>query len=120
MLRLLVIYFLELAQIFIMVVMITKRHREHLFRFVQHNHEPIQVRLDIARQKIELELLIIDLLRLLFRFGFSRLRRRESRDGNPITEVLFHELGALRLLFLGWRKSWWWRILLHVISYVES
>ena len=100
-LRLLRIFFLELAQIFGMVVMITNRDREHLFRFVLLDHEPIQVRLDIARQKIELELLIIDLLRLLFRFGFSRFRRRESRDRDPITEVLFHELGDLRLQFLG-------------------
>jgi len=55
------------------------------------------MRLDVARQKFELELVIVDLFRLFFRLGFGRLRRRESRDRNAIPEVLFHELRDLRL-----------------------
>ena len=100
-LRLLRIFFLELTQIFGVVVMITNRDREHLLRFLLFDHEPVQVRLDIARQKIELELLIIDLLGFFLRFGFSRFRRGEGRDRNAIAEVLFHELGDLRLQLIG-------------------
>ena len=91
------IFLLELSQIFRVVVMIANRDREHLLRFILLDHEPVQVRLDIARQKIELKLLIVGLLRFLFRLGFSRLRRRERRDRDAIPEVLFHELRDLRL-----------------------
>src|SRR5439155_11115037 len=106
------IFLLELAQIFRVVVMIADRDCEHLLRFVLLDDEPVEVRLDIARQKIELKLLIVALLRLFFGLGLRRLGRWKSGDRDAISEVLFHELGDLRLQLLGRRKRWW-RILLH-------
>ena len=97
------IFFLQLAQIIRVIVMIADRDREDLLRLVLLDHEPVEMRLDVARQKIENEIVLVDLLRRLFsllrragfRFGLSK-----GRERNPVAEVLFHELRDLGLQFL--------------------
>ena len=79
--------------------MVAHRNREHFLCFVLLDHKPIEVRLDVARQKFEDELFIVDLVRLFLDARFGRVGLSESRDRNAIAEVRFHELGNLRLQF---------------------
>ena len=51
------VFLFQPAQIIDVVVVIADRDREDLLRFVLFDHEPIEMRLDVARQKIEDELL---------------------------------------------------------------
>ena len=46
----------ELTEIIDVVVVIADRDRENLLRFVLFDHETVEVRFDVARQKIEDEL----------------------------------------------------------------
>ena len=93
------IFLFEATQVIGMVVMIAHGDREHFLRFLLFDDEAVQMRLDIARQKIEFEFLIVDLLRffILRRSRWFRLGKR--RHGDSIAEVLFHELGDLGLQF---------------------
>ena len=71
------------------------------------------MRLDVARQEIENELLVARSRRLFLAAGFGRFRLGEGRERNLVAEVRFHELGELRLQFF---RRWKWRILRHVIG----
>ena len=58
-----------------MVVVIAHRDRQHLLRFVLLNDEAVEVRLDIARQEIENEIVIVAAARLRLRLpgAFGRV-----------------------------------------------
>ena len=60
------ILFLEPPKVIGVVVMIANRNRENFLRFILFDDEPVQMRLDVARQQIELELLVLGFLRLFF------------------------------------------------------
>ena len=106
------VFFLDSPQIVRMIVMVANRDREDLFRLILLNHETVEMGLDVARQKIELELRLPGFLRLFVLGCPSWLRLHERLNGNTIAEVLFHELGDLRLQFF--RRGKWRRILFHV------
>ena len=91
------ILFFKPAQVVRMVVMIANRNRQDLLRFILFYHEPVQMRLDVARQKIEFEFLVLGLLRFFIFLCGRWLRLRNGRDGYSVTEVLFHELRDLGL-----------------------
>ena len=57
------------------------------------------MRLDIARQKIENELLALFSLRLLLGAGFHHFRLGVGGERNLVAEVRFHELGQLGFQF---------------------
>ena len=61
------VFLLESAQVIDVIVVIADRDREDLFRFVLFDHETVEMRLDVARQKIENELVVALLA------GFSSL-----------------------------------------------
>ena len=90
---------LELAEEIDVVVMIAHRDGENLLRFILLDHEAIEVRLDVARQKIENELLALFSLRLLLGPGFHHFRLGVGRERNLVAEVRFHELGQLGFQF---------------------
>ena len=91
------IFFLKPAQIIRVVVMIANRDRENLLRLFLLNDEPVEVRLDVSRQEIEFEFLLVGLLGLFLLFRCRRLRLGKRRHRDSIAEVLFHELSDLGL-----------------------
>ena len=91
------IFLLQPPEVIGVIIMITHRDREHLFRFILLDHKAVEMRFDVTREKIENELLMIGFLWLLFHAGFGRLRLGEGRDRDAIAEVRFHELGDLCL-----------------------
>src|SRR6266481_8709351 len=96
-----------------MVVMIANGDRQHLLRFILLDHEAVEMRFNVPRQKIELEFLLIGLVRFFFLFRWCGLRFGKSRHRDPVAEVLFHELRDLGLQFFRRRKLRWW-VLLHI------
>ena len=105
------IFFLELPQIIDVVVVIANRDRQDLLRFILLDDEPVEVRLDIARQEIENERLVaLGWRRLFLSRSRSRVRLGVSRERDFIAEIRFHEFGELRFEFL---RRWKWRVLRH-------
>ena len=74
------ILFLEPPEIVGMVVMIANCNRQDFFRFVLFDDEPVEMRLDIARQQIEFELLVFGFFRLFILFCDRLLRLGNCRD----------------------------------------
>ena len=106
------IFVLQLANVIHMVVVIADRDRKDLLGFILLDHEPIEVRLNIARQEIEHEMVAGLFDRFLFVAGLGPFRLREGCEGNLVPEVRFHELGELGLQFFRCGK--WW-ILIHQV-----
>ena len=77
--------------------MIANRNCQDLLRFILFYHEPVQMRLDVARQKIEFEFLVLRLLRFFIFLCRRWLRLGDRRNRDVVAEVLFHELGDLSL-----------------------
>ena len=91
---------LELAQIIDVVVMIANRDREDLLRFVLFDDEAVEMRLDVARQKIEDESSSRSFCGGFFVVPASAaLGLGESRERDLVAEVRFHELRELGLQF---------------------
>jgi len=88
------IFFLELTQIYLgVVVMITNPIAKHLPSLPPAVTNRSSVRLDIARQKLELELLIIDLAAFSSGSAHPPSGAGKSRDRDPIApKFFFHEL----------------------------
>ena len=63
------------------------------------DHEPIEMRLDIARQEIKNELRVVVVLWLLLGPGVHCFRLGVGRERNLVAEVRFHELGQLGFQF---------------------
>ncbi len=75
-----------------MVVVIANGDREDLLSLLLLYDKPIEMRFNVARQEIEFELLLVDPFRLLILLCCRWLRLSKGGNGNPIAEVLFHEL----------------------------
>ena len=73
------VFSLKTAQIIGMVVMIANCDRQHLLRFILLDHEPVEMRFNVPRQKVELEFLLIGLVRFFFLFRWRGLRLGKSR-----------------------------------------
>src|SRR5262249_42790470 len=73
------ILLLETAQIIGMVVMIANRDRQDFLRLVLLDHEAVEMRFNVPRQKIELELLMLDFFWLFFLFRWRGLRLGKGR-----------------------------------------
>ena len=81
-----------------MIVMIANRDREHLLGFVLFDYEAVEVRFDVAREKIEDKFFTARFRwRLIARS--SRFRLGKGRDRDAIAEVRLHELRDLRFEF---------------------
>src|SRR4029077_5318294 len=93
------------------VVMIANRDRQHLLRFLLLDYESIEVRLDVARQKIKNQFVTFHLGRFFFGAGFGWFRRGERGERDPVAKVRFHELSDLGFQLFRRRKGWW--ILFH-------
>src|SRR5207253_4323547 len=104
------ILFLQPAQVIDVIVMIANRDRKDLLRLVLLDDKPIEMRLDVTRQKIKDELLLGISRWLFLRAGLRSFRLRVSRKRNLVAEIRFHEFGKLCLKFF-WRRKW--RILAH-------
>ncbi|HLL23245.1 MAG TPA: hypothetical protein VK427_14005, partial [Kofleriaceae bacterium] len=78
--------------------MIADSDREHLLRFVLLDDEPVEMRLDVARQEVEREG-VLRRFRLFLRVRVGAIRLRERRKRNLVTEAAFHEVGELRAEF---------------------
>ena len=104
------VFAFEPAEVIDVVVVIADRDGEDLLGFVLLDHETIEMRLDVAREKIENELAAARFGGLLFVAGLGALGLGEGREGNFVTEVRFHELGELGLEFFRCGKG---RILIH-------
>ena len=88
----------EPANVIDVVIVIAHGNGEDLLRFLLFDHEPIEVRLDVAREKVE-DKTLAGLPRWLFLLRLGALGLGESGEGNLVTEVGFHEFGELGLQF---------------------
>ena len=96
-------------EVFGVVVVIANCDRQHLLRLLLLDYKSIQMRLDIAGQKIKDELVAIDLCCFFFSFGFGRFGRSKGGKRDPVAKVRFHELGDLGFE-LFWRRERWWSL----------
>src|SRR5207249_8514016 len=101
------VFFLEPAQVIGVVIMIANSNRQDLLRFILLDYETIKMRLDVSRQEIELEFVMIGLFRFFIVFCRRGFRLGYRRDRDPIAEVLIHELCDRGLQLFRRRKGWW-------------
>ena len=81
------VFLLEQTEIIGVIIMIANRNREHLLSLVLFNYKAVEMRFDVARQKIKNKLFTARFRRRrLFARG-SRLRLGKSRDRDMISEV---------------------------------
>ena len=82
-----------------MVVVIADCNREHLLRFVLFDHKTIEMRFDVAWQKMKFEVLCLFRWAFLIGSRLDRVRLGERGKRNPVAKIRFHELGELRFKF---------------------
>ena len=101
---------LEFTDVIDVVVVIADRDREHFFRFVLLDDKAVEMGLDVAREKIEDELIAARRRgRFLVVAFLGALGLGEAGERNLLPEVRFHELGELALQFF---RCWEWRVLI--------
>src|SRR5207249_8704307 len=69
----------KLAEVIGMIIMVANCNREHLLSLVLLDYKPVEMRFDVARQKIKNKLFTARLRRRLVARG-SRLRLGKGRD----------------------------------------
>src|SRR5215472_7488788 len=100
--------------------MIANRYRQDFLCFLLFDNKPVQMRLDVARQQMKLEFLVLRFRGLFILLCDRRFRFGNCRNRDTVAEVLFHELRNLGLQLFRRRKLWWWWVLCHVTINIES
>ena len=90
---------LQLPDVIDVVVVIADCNRENLLRFVLFDHKTIEMRFDVAWQKMKVEVLCLFRWAFLIGSRLDRVRLGERGKRNPVAKIRFHELGELRFQF---------------------